>query len=333
MNCTKCNTPLAMNTRFCPKCGQPVSAAAANANPAPQYSQPYQPAATDNAPTIPPTPLQRPQMNDAPTIADNSLPQLQQRQPSPEAWPQSQPAPQAQPSYYQQGKPTPGTFSSAQETRPRRRGGCLAKSLITLVVVLLLLAAAWFLALRPYLNNMAKTKLDSVLGAAVDSIPPPVALLPGGEHVPISENLVNNLLVLASSPNDMLQSPKVHFTPAALRLDFQVFGLPCAVTGIPRVNSGQVVFTNVNIEGIAALILSPDDISSIVNRHLADAQAKIKHSITSVQLKDQELDLVIGSGGLVPTGGGVPGGVPTSIPTGLPTSIPTGLPTGIPTLP
>src|SRR5579859_2161587 len=320
MNCTNCNSPLPINTRFCPKCGQPTSAAAANANPAPQYQQPYQPAAADNAPTIPPTPMQIPRMNDAPTIADNYM----QRQPSPEPWLQSQSAPQALPSYNQPGRPQPGTFSGTQEARPRRRGGCLAKTLITLVVLLLLLAAGWFLALRPYLNNMAKTKLDSVLGAAVDSIPPPVALLPGGEHVKISENLVDNLLVLASSPNDILQSPKVHFTPAALRLDFQIYGLPCAVTGVPKVTSGNVTFTNVNIEGIAALILTPDDIMSIVNRHLADAQARIKHSITSVQLKDQELDLVIGSGGLVPTGG-LPGGIPTAIPTGLPTGIPTGI--------
>jgi hypothetical protein len=320
MNCTKCNTPLATNTRFCPKCGQPASAAAANANAVPQYQQP---AAADNAPTIPPTSLQMPQMHDAPTIADNYPPASWQGQPAPGAWQQAQPAPQAQPSYQQAGRPEPGTFSSAQEARPRRRGGCLAKSLITLVILLLLLAAGWFLALRPYLNNMAKSKLDSVLSTAVDSIPPPLALLPGGEHIPISENLVNNLLVLSSSPNDVMQNPQIHFTPTELRMDFQVFGLSCAVTGVPRVNSGRVTLTNVNIEGVAALILSPDDIMSIVNRHLADAQAKIKHSITSVQLKDRELDLVVGSGGLVPTGGGLPGGLPTSIPTGLPTGIPT----------
>jgi hypothetical protein len=38
-----------------------------------------------------------------------------------------------------------------------------------------------------------------------------------------------------------------------------------------------------------------------VNRHLADAQTKLNHSIDSVQLKDQEVDLVLGPAGSGPT--------------------------------
>ena len=88
-----------------------------------------------------------------------------------------------------------------------------------------------------------------------------------------------------------------------MRMDFQVYGFPCAVSGVPQVNQGHLVATNVTIEGIAALILTPDQITTLVNKHLVDAQTKINHPIESVQLKDQELDLMLGqpgSGGLPP---------------------------------
>ena len=273
MNCTRCNMPLEPNARFCRNCGTPVSIAATNnpgANPAPPYRS------TD--------------MNESPTLL--ARPQIGQQPPQ-----QMPLQPQPQQSYYQPTRVEPTNFSNVQDGRPRRRrGGCLIRSLITFIVLLVLIVGGWFFGLQPYLNKMAHTKLDETLTDAVNNIPPEISQLPAGP-VPLSEQVLNNLLVLASAPNDIVKNPQIHITSTQARMEFQVYGFPCAVTGVPQVNSGHLTLTNVNIEGIAALILSPDEITTLVNRHLADAQTKLNHSIDSVQLKDQEVDLVLGPGG------------------------------------
>ncbi len=103
---------------------------------------------------------------------------------------------------------------------------------------------------------------------------------------------------LDSAPSDPVQQAQMHITPNLVRLDFQVFGLPCAVTGVPEVvgsqPNGRLVLSNVTVEGIVALIMSPDEVTSLVNRHLADAQARFAHPIIQVSLKDHELDLLVG---------------------------------------
>ena len=239
--------------------------------------------------------------NEPPTLPPGSLQIPQGQQPPQQMWLQPQSAPQ--PSSYQASKSEPGTFSNPQDTRPRRRAsgrGCLARSLIIFVVLLVLIVGGWFFAVRPYLNNMAQTKLDGVLTDAVNNIPPPLSQLPPGP-VSIPEKALNNLLVLQSAPNDVVKNPEIHITSTLARLNFQVFGFPCAVTGVPQANSGHLTLTNVNIEGIAAFVLTPDEIMTLVNRHLADAQTKLNHSIDSVQLKDQEVDLVLGPPGSGPS--------------------------------
>lgn len=272
MNCTNCNMPLEPQARFCRNCGAPVSMVSTNnpgANPAPPY--------------------RNMDMNDSPTLL--ARPNVSQ-----------------QPSYYQPPRAEPTNFANVQPSRPRRRrGGCFIRSLITLIVLLILIVGGWFLGVRPYLDNMAHNKLDGVLTDAVNNIPPELSQLPDGP-VPIPEKALNNLLVLESAPDNIVKNPQIHITPTEARMDFQVYGFQCAVTGVPQAISGHLMFTNVKIEGIAALILTPDEISTLVNKHLADAQTKINHSIQSVQLKDQEVDLTLGPGSGSPS-------LPTTLPT------------------
>ena len=312
MNCTICNTPLETNARFCPKCGTPTSQMVRN-NAAPSFADahPIEP------PTIPPTPS--PFHHLSSNQPDQTyLPHLQQSwsQPSsepPTAPPWSRPSvqqsasssqqpiqpvqytPPQQPQYLSNNRSgsQAGTFASADEPPRRRRRGCLPGCLITLVVLLILLVGGWFLALRPYLDNMAQSKINDALTSAVDNIPAAVAATPAGP-VSIPEKLLNNLLVLNSSPNDLVKNMQIHITSTQMRLEFQVFGFSCAVTGVPIANNGKLTVTNVTVEGIAALILTSDEITTLANQHLADAVKKINHSISSVQLKDQELDLVLG---------------------------------------
>ena len=323
MNCTNCNKPLEANARFCPNCGATVSISPLNpgtASPIPSH----QPASMGEPPTLPPAN----QKNEPLVLRPAYQPDLQnqyqraaQHQPEPLAAPsQPQPSYYAQPASAATGMKTNASFG---ETRPRRRGqGCLVGLLITLVVLLVLIGGGWFLALRPYLNNMATNKLDSVLTDAVNKIPSQVSLVPAGP-VTISENVLNNLLTLTSSPDDVVKNTQIHITPGAMSLQFQVFGFDCTVTGVPKVVQGQLVATNVTVDGIAGLIFSPDEITALANRHFAEVQTKIQHPITSVQLNNQQLILVLGASSTspVPSSSPIPGnGSP--FPIGSPPTIP-----------
>jgi zinc-ribbon domain len=310
MNCPKCNTLLETNARFCPRCGEPISGIALNNTPANPASS-YPPAYMGEPPTLP---LE--QQRNEPLVLRPGYQQVSQPPAHGAApqWSQSQAAAaqSQQPPYYQTGV---NTLASNGNTRPRRRGrGCLV-GFITLLVLLLLLVGGWFLLLRPYLNDLAKNKLDNILTDAVNHIPPQVALAPAGP-VNVSENLLNNLLVLSSSPNDIVKNTQIHITPNTMSMQFQVYGFTGTVNGVPKVQQGRLVITNVTVDGIAGLILSPEDITALANKHLAAAQTRINHAIVSVQMKNQELDLVFGAAGSNPTPGGSPGGLP---PIGTPT--------------
>jgi hypothetical protein len=201
------------------------------------------------------------------------------------------------------------------------------RGLIVLIVLVVLVAGGLYFVARPYVDSMAQAKLNNVLTQAVNNIPAQVTLLPAGK-VKVPEGALNNLLVLESSPSDIVQNPQISITPDNMQFTFQVYGMTSTATGVPAVSNGNLVVTNVTISGIASFILSPDELTTIVNQHLADAQSRINHSITAVQLKSHELDLTLG-----PRNGGgtkIPTGVPTTIPTGIPTGIPTALPTNLP---
>ncbi len=310
MNCTNCNTPLEPQARFCPNCGATVAPTPANPwNAPPNPSSLYQPASPIQAPTILPT-------------------RKPQSQPQPQNPWQQQPPPQqlvlpATPRNPAHGYPfdqTPQTSVPQTNTpRKRRLSGCLIRALIVLVILIILVAGGWYFGARPYLDAMAQSKLNSVLTQAVNNIPAQASLLPN-EQVKIPEGALNNLLVLKSSPSDIVQNPHLSITPNTMQFTFQVYGMTSTATGVPTVSNGHLVVTNVTISGIAGFFLSPDELTTIVDQHLADAQSKINHSITAVQLKNQELDLTLGtrsSGGTK-----LPGGVPTALPTGLPTGLP-----------
>jgi hypothetical protein len=325
MNCIKCKAPLEANARFCPNCGEPASSITPNSTPA-HFAPSNQPAFIAEPPTLPldkqkNEPLILRQGNQQASQPQEYGPMQHRFQPQ-AAQPQQSP-------YYQPGV---NNLASSGSTKTRRRGrGCFV-GLTIILLLLLVLVGGWFLLLRPYLSNQAQSKLDSVLGDAVNHIPAQVTLAPAGP-VKVSENLFNNLLVLNSSPNDVVKNMQIHITPNTMSMQFQVYGFDSTVTGVPQAKRGQLVITNVTVNGIAGLILSADEITALVNKHLADAQARIKHSIVSVQLNNQEMDLVLGASTSSPTPTGGPGGVP--LPTGTPTSGPGGLPlpTGTPTIP
>jgi hypothetical protein len=285
MNCPNCNAPLDARARFCTKCGKPVAAAAAN-----NVIAHAQPPASTEPPTLP---LSRPQ--DPAPLQQQPL-QAMWTPPPPQPQPVGGPQQQAQPAYYlQQGAPNPelNTLASSGSIPRRRRGGCLIAGLLTPVILALLVAAGWFFALRPYLHTMAQNQIDQAFSQAVQQMPSQLSQVPAGPFT-FTDDIFNNLIQLNLPPNSVVKQMVAHTTPSNVRIDFQVYGMPCDVTGVPQVVNKQLVVTNVQVDGIIGLLMSNDEMTIILNKHLADAQVKLNRSILAVQLEDQKMILTLG---------------------------------------
>ena len=192
----------------------------------------------------------------------------------------------------------PAVVQQPQFARRRRSGrGWVLGCLLTLIIVLAVLIGAWFLIGRPYLHNMAETKINQALGSAIKQIPqapqvPPGVALPT-RSIPISETFINNLITINSSPSSPVQNTQVSISPQSFMITFQTYGFNNSISQIPAAKNGQLVATNVNLSGPISLIMTPDDMTGILNRNFANAQQRIQRPITGVQLKDHEMDLII----------------------------------------
>jgi hypothetical protein len=241
----------------------------------------------------------QPTTADSPTVPSPPWQVQQPTQPSPLQPPYVPPQSIPPQAYQPTVAVSPGSLPSAgpQFAAPplRRRKNRLVRVLLILVVVLLVLVSGWFLALRPYLHGVVQSQIDGVLSNAVNQIDPAEGFLlpPGSSTVDVTEAGINNFIVLNTAPSDPVQQMHMTITPAGLRLDFQVYGFACAVTGVPQAINGQLVMTNVTVEGIASLLISPDEMTATLNAHLRDASAKIHRSISGVVLKDHEMDIQV----------------------------------------
>ena len=185
---------------------------------------------------------------------------------------------------------TGGQLASAP-AKSRRRGGCLPKILITLVILVILVAGGWFIGLRPYLHSLAQNQIDQELSNSIDQIIPVPPVI---NTLPVTETAINNLFVLNHAPSDPVQNMQMTVTPGGIQLNFQAYGFSCSVSGILTASNGKPVITNLAIQGVVGLIMSPDELTTILNNHLSDAQARLHRSITVVTLKDHEIDFTLG---------------------------------------
>lgn len=187
--------------------------------------------------------------------------------------------------------------ASGPARRTRRGAGCIG-CLSALIILLLLVGASWIFGVQPYLHSMAESQIDSAMSRAVQQIPPQAAQLPAGSTIPVQESTVANMIVLNLSPSDPIKQPQVSINPQRVRLDFEVVTpmatMSSAITGVPKAVNGKLQMSNVNVEGPVGLVLSPEDITTLLNKHFADAQTRLQHPIKSVQMKDHEMDLVLG---------------------------------------
>ena len=188
---------------------------------------------------------------------------------------------------------------SKAKRQPSRTRGCLISSLVTLVVIVLLVVGGWFLLARPILHNLATNQINQALSDAINNIPPAVVALPGGSQT-VTENTLNNLITLQSAPSDPVQKVTIHFTPNDAEIDFQVYGLTSSITAVPEAVNGNLIATNVKVQGLASLIMSPDEMTTILNTQFANVQSHIQHSITGVKLENGAIVLTLGKGIPVP---------------------------------
>ena len=282
MNCTNCNMPLVPDARFCRNCGLPISAV----NPQPASGQAAQATQLD--------------VGDSPAVLSPSW-QIQH----PPVPMQQQYAPQAyQPtvavSQKQANMPGAEARYASPSPPPNRRKNRLVQVLLivlaVLLVIALLLVGGWFLLLRPYAHSQAQNEIDGVFSSAENLINPLAVAIVAASHKPviITENDANNFITSNSSQSDPIQQVHLSITPAGLQLEFQTYGLTSTITGVPRVENGQIVMTDVSVQGVASLIMSPDELTNEVNADLQQVSAALNRPITGLVLKNQEMEVQLG---------------------------------------
>lgn len=280
MNCSRCNLPLESEARFCRNCGLPVSPVSSQSN-------------RGNIEQVNKQGIEGDQ-----TVLPSSW-ELQQSRPVQSHYP---------PKTYQ---PTVAVSSNPGNVRgplvqavspshPTRRKNRLVQVLLILLGVLLVLAllfaGGWFFLLRPYLHGVAQNEVDTVFSNATNLINPLAVSVVAATHAPvvITENDANNFIGANSSQSGPIQQSHLSITPQGLRMDFQAYGLTSTITGVPRIVNGQIVMTDVAIQGPASLIMSPDELTSEVNADLQQVSAAMQRPITRLTLKDQEIDIKLG---------------------------------------
>lgn len=188
----------------------------------------------------------------------------------------------------------PDNYAPANPPMRRRRGRLLPGCLAILILVILIIVGGWFFVGRAYAHNLAQTQIDLVLSNAVDQVPAQAALLPAGTILPITQDSINNFIVLNSAPADVVQHMMVQLMPNGMQVTFTVYGFNCTMTGVPQVRNGELTLTNVNVTGLIQLIMSPDEVAATMDKYLSQGLAKIHHTVKSVQLKAGEMDLTLG---------------------------------------
>jgi len=189
--------------------------------------------------------------------------------------------------------------------------------LITLVVLVVVIVGGWFLAARPLLHNYAQDQLNQQLTNGVNLVVPIPPII---SSLPTTESMVNNVLALNHSSSDPIQNAVAHISPPVLASDgsytggvqitFQIYGFSCSVSAIPQASNGGIVVTHVQVSGIISWIMSPDELTTLLNARLQDMVTHLGRTVSSLTINNQEIDIQLGQGSNLPTPTGLPTGIP-----------------------
>ena len=294
MQCPHCNTPLVDDARFCGMCGNSVSIQSATG----QEAQPASVQPLPNDLTLADQ-RQMPPLIQQPGTFQPTQNASWQQPPAQATWPpvqQPQNAPWSQ-QPMQTGRPPmqqqPGTFLPGKPGVPgKRRRKWPMRVLVVFLVILVLLAGGWFLGVRPYLNNLAKTQLTRTLGEAQSEIALLQSALPAGPSIiPVTETNFNDYL--STHASSQLQDLHMSITPDNLRLDFKVNGFGCTIIAVPVAINGALQVTNVQTQGVLGLVISGDELTSILNTFLQNSGQQMHRRIDAVSLHNQVMSIQI----------------------------------------
>ncbi len=288
MNCVRCGAKLEANARFCRNCGLPIAVSQSKKG----SVSPVAEQADDK--TISIAALVE-QLHNQSTYAQRPYSQRPQASPQTDntqsAFPQFSPPPQSQ-NFYHAREMAPGTYTPVITTPQRRnRVGYVLGCLGTLIVVLLLLGVASVFVLRPYIHNLAVAQMDNAMTSAVNGIPPIGVPIPPGTTVPIAQDTLNGVIANNVMDSSVVQNINVQITQEQVLINFEIYGQDCAITSVPQMQNGKLVATHVTVSGVASLVLSPAEISTLLNSHIEDMQTRINHRVTNIHLADQEIDV------------------------------------------
>ena len=206
------------------------------------------------------------------------------------------PDPARQPQFGAAPVMQPGSLNRAAvalppPTRKRRRAGRIwVRLLVILLLLLAILSGAWFLGVRPYLHNLAQTELDQALSAPESQVQlAMLALPPGPQTIHGSENSMN--LYLSSHDTDGIQNLHMTILPTGLDLSFTAYGQDCTITALPMVTNGLIQVTNVQVQGVLALIMSSDELTSELNDNLQTFSNGMTHKLAKITLLEHEIDV------------------------------------------
>lgn len=122
----------------------------------------------------------------------------------------------------------------------------------------------------------------------VDQIPPltiPITVLR------VTNSELDNLIAQNLTSSSPVQQVQAQITSTGISLSFQTYHLPSTITGVPEASQGHLLLSNVSVNGVMSLIVSPTDLTNLFNQQFAAALARINRSVKTVTLKNQEMDL------------------------------------------
>lgn len=294
MQCPRCQAPLEAEARFCGICGTPLAVPGASGQEVQSASalplhhdvtlvNPVGP--ERQMPQTPPIvqPIQTPGGAFQLTQAVWSAP----GQPQVASWPQ-QPA---QPGWSPMAQPQ-GAYPPATPGIGKRRRKWPLRVLLAFLILLILLTGGWFLGVRPYLNNLAKTQITQALDEAQGEVSLLQSTFPTGPvTLTVTEAELNQYL--STHAGSQLQDPHMTITPDALQLDFKINGLGCTMVAVPVALDGALRVTNVQTQGWLGLVLSSDDLTTILNTFLQNVGQQMHRHVDSVSLHSQMMVLQV----------------------------------------
>lgn len=174
--------------------------------------------------------------------------------------------------------------NAAQARTPQKFPGAL----VGLVILLIGLSAGWIFCIRPVVHDMAQKQLDTAMTNGAKEIPPQ-SPSSGPNSITVTEDKINTYISpQLRSSGSYIQNPVVRITQNDVRLKFQLFVFPCAISLFPHAVNAHLMVSNVNVEGIINLFMSSSEMDKLLNKYL---QQYLHYSVTNVQLKDREIDL------------------------------------------